>query len=465
MFNNLRSWMLVGTATLLSACMGVDPGSSAEKGVKVSRESAMAPHRRHSYLVDQTKIRNVTVRMGSGFVPITIWYPEGPETTYWYDVLQQAIADWNAGEASSVNFVYTTGPADIEVENSPLGDWVSVWYNDYYSLDVGVATADLPSSGRMPGSHIRVVSELWSWNSQRMLHALSHGLGHAIGFEDTDGGMGDFIAGTNASDPSVMDGTPLYGGSQENPVSAADKLAATALYPNFERIGGAWWNQTIGITNWGGYVYIVHNSRLYKVDASTGSYTQLGGAVWNQAVAITSYGSYLYILHASKLYQVDPSTGSYTQLGGASWNQAVAMTTHGSNLYILHASKLYQVSPSTGAFTQIGGAWWSAASTITSLGSWLYLIHNGYLYEVNPSTGAYTQKGSSVYTVAPIKMTARGNYLYIVENSALNRTETSGAYLHGQDAIWSTTRGMTSIGDYVYILQDSYLVKVHKMEI
>jgi hypothetical protein len=416
---------------------------------------AKSSQRRHDYLVDQTEVRNMTVRI-DGSIPA-----DGGQDWWWATV--QAINDWNAIPQTSVNFVYTTDAnADINV----VSDGGAL-------VGTAVAAAKLPcwswgctgwgTEGK-PGNRIRI--NLTQYRTPIQMSGalkrsvMAHELGHVIGFHHTNSTeAGNYIEQTPVDPASVMWTTVGNG------ITDWDKLAVSALYPNYERLGGAWWDQAIGITNLGGYLYLVHNARLYRVDPNDGSYTQLGGAWWDQAVAITAHGTKLYILHASKLYEIEPSTGAYTQRGGASWNQAVAMTAHGSDLYILHAAKLYRVTPSTGSFTQIGGAWWNQASTITSLGSNLYLVHASYLYEVSPSTGGYMQRGGPVYPVAPIKMVARGNFLYIVENGSLNRTDTTGVYLHGQYPLWSNTKGITALGDYVYIIQGAYLVKVYKMEV
>lgn len=445
---------------LVEGCYDISKSALLAHGSGVLPKTSQ---QRNNSLAYQGRVREITVRVHSS-VPA-----DGGNDWWW--ATQQAISDWNSVAQTSVRFVYTTASsADIVVKS------------DYGELGSGtVAQARVPCSGIFclcgdyicserygtegdPGNRIRInltnfrTESQYPWNKKRA--TMTHELGHAIGLLHTNSTEEKHIEQTPLDSHSVM-WTPSNGRSITN----WDRISLSALYPNYERLGGAWWDQAIGIASLNGWLYVVHNARLYRVSPTDGSYTQLGGAWWDQAVAITAHGTKLYILHASKLYEIEPSTGAYTQRGGASWNQAVAMTSLGSDLYILHAAKLYRVAPSTGAFIQIGGAWWNQASTITSLGSSLYLVHAGYLYEVSPSTGSYTQKGGPVYTVPPIMMAPRGGFLYIVENSALNRTETNGAYVHGQDAIWSGVKGITSMGDHVYIIQGSHLVKVYKMEV
>jgi len=95
---------------------------------------------------------------------------------------------------------------------------------------------------------------------------------------------------------------------------------------SFTDLGGGWSGPTV-MTSIYNTLYIVQNSRLWKVTTS-GSFTQLGQPVWAGATSIAGKldtSDAVYIIQDSRLFRVNVSDGTYAQLGGASWGGPTLM--------------------------------------------------------------------------------------------------------------------------------------------
>ena len=111
-------------------------------------------------------------------------------------------------------------------------------------------------------------------------------------------------------------------------------------------------------------LYIVQADRLHRMtDAdNSGAYTVLGDPIWTDTTSMTSCEDSLYIISNSRLYKVNPNSGARTQLGGAVW-AATRMTKHYTRyknyLWVVQAGNLHMVDP-------VNGNWWRAGES----GSW-----------------------------------------------------------------------------------------------
>ena len=151
-----------------------------------------------------------------------------------------------------------------------------------------------------------------------------------------------------------------------------------------------------------GKLFVVQNDHLQRIDnLSTGAYTVLGGAIWDNSTSMTSIGSSLYIIRNSVLYQVSATTGTRASLGG-SWSGAtrmVAQSVASSNaLFVTQGSNLYRVDPATGGSVLAGSANWTGTTSMfchDSFHSFLErvgIFQNSRLHDV-PWDGSYTVLG------------------------------------------------------------------------
>lgn len=407
------------------------------------------------YLITYTKQNNITVRIDSSI-------PSSGEDN-WRDAIANAINDWNSIGDCQIHFTLTTDSnADITIQ-SDKGDF---YYTTYVAglgyVEYVLAAAEFPDG--YPGYRIRINLDFYGnyiLSQNQMRYNIVHELGHCIGLRHTNwSGLGESTANQIVTTPTSESYSIMNGGTAFNSwvgFTAYDVRAIQVLYPNtyYEQLGGVDWYNTNAVTSLDGWIYLVQNSRLYKVNANDGSYEQLGGANWYNANAMTSLNGWLYIVKNSRFYKVDPSDGTYTQLGGAVWSNTNAMTSLNGWIYLVQNSRFYRVEPNNGSYVQLGSPEWYNTETMTSLNGWIYLVQNARIYQVDPSNGSYYQIGEVGWSGTDAMASLNG-YLYLVQNSLLHKVDaTDGSYVILGMNIWGGTYGMTSMNDKLYLAQNS----------
>jgi hypothetical protein len=181
--------------------------SKDDLAARVQKEntSVQTEHWRGTYLVSSTYITNVKL------------YIDPAVPAAWVTAIQGAIANWNAINGTSVgmSIVSTQSAANTRVF---MGFESANW----------IARATLPSSSRRPGTTVEINSNFNSLAASQKLFAITHELGHTIGFYHTDQTQGIFITGTPTVDAnSVMNSFVL----PWNGFTAGDILATQILYP------------------------------------------------------------------------------------------------------------------------------------------------------------------------------------------------------------------------------------------
>lgn len=213
------------------------------------------------------------------------------------------------------------------------------------------------------------------------------------------------------------------------------------------------WTDTHEMAALGGYLYLIDKSddKLKKVDPSDGQIIgTVGSIVWSETstkpVRMVAHNGYLYIIQNQSLHKVDPSNGSYTY-GPGIWSGAnLELAAVGSYLYIIQNKILHQVSPSTLTYTQYyTNTQWSEYTNrpVEMIGAngKLYIVNNATIHEVDPSNGQYVQLGSDIWT-GDLKMAANSDWLYIVQNDTLHEIDLNYRD-SGGNITYSTAKNMS----------------------
>lgn len=162
-------------------------------------------HWRSNYLVSNAYNTN-----------IKLWIEPGVPDS-WVAAVAGAVNNWNAmnGTKLGLSIVSTQAAANTRVF---MGFENSNW----------IARAYLPGSNSAPGVSVEINSNYNSLAASSKLFAITHELGHTVGFYHTNQNTGIFITGTPTVDAnSVMNSFVL----PWNGFTAGDILATGILYP------------------------------------------------------------------------------------------------------------------------------------------------------------------------------------------------------------------------------------------
>ncbi|MER3472094.1 MAG: hypothetical protein C4330_12445 [Chitinophagaceae bacterium] len=156
------------------------------------------------YTVNSTKVRNITL------------YCDASVPSDWISIMDQAIANWNA-TGSAVHFTRVTSQSTTTTTSGGGGrkkngsttttttisaDVVANSFND--NTTSTIAQAYYPLSTGAPGNQININLHYTYLSSSYRVFALTHELGHIVGFTHTDQTYGNLIAGTPDVDPSSV---------------------------------------------------------------------------------------------------------------------------------------------------------------------------------------------------------------------------------------------------------------------
>jgi len=164
-----------------------------------------AEHYRGTYLISNTYNSNVRL------------YIDPAVPTAWRTAIQGAVNNWNAINGTRLGMSIVTSQANSDTRIF-MGFESANW----------IARAYLPSSNRRPGVSVEINSNYNSLAASQKLFAITHELGHTIGFYHTNQNQGIFITGTPSVDAnSVMNSFVL----PWNGFTAGDILATQIIYP------------------------------------------------------------------------------------------------------------------------------------------------------------------------------------------------------------------------------------------
>lgn len=172
--------------------------------------SPQTEHWRSNYIIADPYHKNVRL------------YIEPTVTAQWKTAVQGAIANWNNMPGQG-----TTIELGMSITTSTTAYDTRVFMG--YENANWIARAYLPASSGKPGVSIEINSKYNTMSASQKLFAITHELGHTIGFMHTNQTSGVFIPGTPSVDAnSVMNSFVLPWAG----FTAGDALATSVLYPN-----------------------------------------------------------------------------------------------------------------------------------------------------------------------------------------------------------------------------------------
>jgi hypothetical protein len=164
-------------------------------------------------------------------------YADNTVPTDWLAALDQAIANWNSTNShvymkrvTTTTTTVTTGKGKNKTTTTttvpaPYNVIVKTLYDASTSM---VAQAYMPYYDGTAGNEVDINTYYSTLSASYKTFALTHELGHTIGFTHTDGTYGNIIPGTPATDPnSVMNSIVL----PWNGFTPYDIVAVTTIYP------------------------------------------------------------------------------------------------------------------------------------------------------------------------------------------------------------------------------------------
>jgi Zn-dependent M32 family carboxypeptidase len=179
----------------------------------------------YTYTVTPTNAANIAI------------YADNTVTTDWLAALDQAIANWNSTNShvymkrvTNTTVTTTSGKGKNKTTTTssvppPYNIIVKTLYDASTSM---VAQAYMPNYNGTVGNEVDINTYYSTLSASYKTFALTHELGHSIGFTHTDGTYGNLVPGTPATDPnSVMNSFVL----PWNGFTPYDIVAVTTIYP------------------------------------------------------------------------------------------------------------------------------------------------------------------------------------------------------------------------------------------
>jgi hypothetical protein len=160
--------------------------------------------RKHFYLIQPTKVSAIKI------------YADATVPAIWLTALDSAIASWNrAGSKVKMERIYTTTGATTRVTTN-------------YVASSTIASAAYPDYYGNPGNKMTINTYQNGLAVAKKRFAITHELGHTIGFGHTNSTWGYAVTGTPATDSySIMNSTVL----NWTAFTTWDLLAVKYLYP------------------------------------------------------------------------------------------------------------------------------------------------------------------------------------------------------------------------------------------
>jgi hypothetical protein len=193
---------------------------------QTTQSTERTEQRINSYSVNSTRVRNITV------------YCDGTVPSDWVSIMDMAIANWNAA-GSAIHFTRVTSQYTTTSTTSGSGKKKNSTTTTTTSADVVVTTFNdnttsviaqgyYPTSTGAPGNKVNINLYYTYLSTAYREFALTHELGHVLGFTHTNETYGTLINGTPVTDASsVMNSVCLSWSSFTN----YDLTAFRTIYP------------------------------------------------------------------------------------------------------------------------------------------------------------------------------------------------------------------------------------------
>lgn len=221
-YNSTKKYFIVGEDILVSLA----DARTRLKNTEISGPTVNGENQRvYMYTATLYNVANIAI------------YADNTVPADWISALDQAITNWNSTNSHVVmkRVTATTktttkgkGKKKTTTTTTVLPSYnilVSTLYSSSTSM---VAEAFLPYSNGTVGNEVHINTYYSYLNSSYKTFALTHELGHSIGFTHTDGTYGNLIAGTPVTDPSsVMNSVVL----PWNGYTPYDITAVNTIYP------------------------------------------------------------------------------------------------------------------------------------------------------------------------------------------------------------------------------------------
>ena len=221
-YNTTKKYFIAGNDIVISLANArqrlknteISPASTERTGQRV-----------YTYTATQTNASNIAI------------YADAAVTSDWLAALDQAIANWNSTNShvymKRVTATTVTTTSGKGRKKTTTTTTVPPAYNIivktlYDASTSMVAQAFLPYYDGTVGNEVDINTYYSTLSSSYKIFALTHELGHTIGFTHTDGTYGNLIAGTPETDPnSIMNSYVL----PWNGFTTYDVTAVNTLYP------------------------------------------------------------------------------------------------------------------------------------------------------------------------------------------------------------------------------------------
>ena len=221
-YNSTKKYFVAGKDILIS----LKDAQTRLKNTEISASSTEGRDQRvYVYTVTPSNAANIAI------------YADNTVPTDWLAALDAAIANWNSTNShvfmrrvTATTTTTTSGRGKKKTTTTTstppaYNIIVKTLYNDSTSM---VAQAYMPYSDGTVGNEVDINTYYSTLSSSYKTFALTHELGHTIGFTHTDGTYGNLIPGTPDTDPnSVMNSFVL----PWNGFTTYDVIAVNTLYP------------------------------------------------------------------------------------------------------------------------------------------------------------------------------------------------------------------------------------------
>lgn len=160
------------------------------------------------------------------------------------------------------------------------------------------------------------------------------------------------------------------------------------------------WPDTDAMTALAGYLYIVSEGTLWRVNASNGGTAPFSAFPdgWANTEAMAALGDSIYAVQDGTLWRVNVNSGSVVPFSAFpdGWASTEAMAATGDSIYAVQDSTLWRVNVNNGSVVPFSAFpdGWAGTEAMTARNGVLYAVQDGALWTVNTSSGGVAQLGS-----------------------------------------------------------------------
>lgn len=179
------------------------------------------------------------------------------------------------------------------------------------------------------------------------------------------------------------------------------------------------------ITSDGGFVYTAKGGYITRYHKITGEAVLLAYNL-NNIKGLAVYQGSLYAVGEGYLWRINPLNGIRSQIGERVWFQITAMTYINGFIYLVNGNNLFRVTPQTGVFSNISDMNYFNVDELTARNGKIYALFGSTIRSIDPMTGISTQLPLKKLWSPFAQLTSLGSYLYILDDGTLSRVTTSG---------------------------------------